>query len=37
VAPGVQDLGRWALFAITFAPLPVEGGTGCPVNPLAMF
>jgi kynurenine formamidase len=24
-------------FAITFAPLPVEGGTGSPVNPLAMF
>jgi kynurenine formamidase len=24
-------------FAITFAPLPVEGGTGSPVNPLALF
>jgi hypothetical protein len=24
-------------FATTFAPLPVEGGTGSPVNPLAMF
>jgi len=24
-------------FAITFAPLPVEGGTGSPVNPLAIF
>ena len=24
-------------FLITFAPLPVEGGTGSPVNPLAIF
>ena len=24
-------------FTITFAPLPVEGGTGSPVNPLAIF
>jgi len=24
-------------FVITFAPLPVEGGTGSPVNPLAIF
>ena len=24
-------------FTITFAPSPVEGGTGSPVNPLAMF
>src|ERR1700686_1906959 len=24
-------------FALTFAPLPVEGGTGSPVNPLAIF
>ena len=24
-------------FAITFAPLPVEGGTGSPVNPVAIF
>jgi kynurenine formamidase len=24
-------------FAITFAPLPVEGGTGSPLNPLAIF
>jgi hypothetical protein len=23
--------------AITFAPLPVEGGTGSPVNPLVTF
>ena len=24
-------------FMITFAPLPVEGGTGSPLNPLAVF
>ena len=24
-------------FMVTFAPLPVEGGTGSPVNPLAIF
>ena len=24
-------------FALTFAPLPVEGGTGSPVNPLVIF
>jgi hypothetical protein len=24
-------------FMITFAPLPVEGGTGSPVNPLVTF
>ena len=24
-------------FLITFAPLPVEGGTGSPLNPLAVF
>ena len=24
-------------FVITFGPLPVEGGTGSPVNPLAIF
>ena len=24
-------------FLITFAPLPVEGGTGSPLNPLAIF
>ena len=24
-------------FMISFAPLPVEGGTGSPVNPLAIF
>lgn len=24
-------------FMITFTPLPVEGGTGSPLNPLAVF
>jgi hypothetical protein len=24
-------------FALTFAPIPVEGGTGSPINPLAVF
>jgi kynurenine formamidase len=24
-------------FMISFAPLPVEGGTGSPINPLAIF
>ena len=24
-------------FLITFAPLPIEGGTGSPLNPLAIF
>ena len=24
-------------FMLTFAPLPVEGGTGSPINPLAVF
>jgi hypothetical protein len=24
-------------FMLTFAPLPVEGGTGSPLNPLAVF
>jgi len=24
-------------FLITFAPLPVEGGTGSPLNPIAIF
>jgi len=24
-------------FLMTFAPIPVEGGTGSPVNPLAIF
>jgi hypothetical protein len=24
-------------FMLTFAPIPVEGGTGSPLNPLAVF
>jgi hypothetical protein len=24
-------------FMLTFAPLPVEGGTGSPLNPIAVF
>ncbi len=31
-----RELNRYE-FLISFAPLPVEGGTGSPVNPLAMF
>ena len=31
-----RELGRYE-FLITWAPLPVEGGSGSPVNPLAMF
>jgi hypothetical protein len=32
----IKRLNRYE-FAMTFAPLPVEGGTGSPVNPLAIF
>ena len=31
-----RELNRYE-FMITFAPLPVEGGTGSPLNPLAIF
>ena len=31
-----RRLGRYE-FMVTFAPLPVEGGTGSPLNPLAVF
>ncbi len=31
-----ERLGRWE-FLITAAPIPVEGGTGSPLNPLATF
>jgi kynurenine formamidase len=31
-----RELDRYE-FMITFAPLPVEGGTGSPLNPLAIF
>ncbi len=30
------DLGRWE-FLLTLAPLRIPGGTGCPVNPIALF
>ncbi len=36
LATTARRLNRYE-FAITFAPLPVEGGTGSPVNPLAIF
>jgi kynurenine formamidase len=36
LAATARRLNRYE-FAITFAPLPVEGGTGSPVNPLAIF
>ena len=36
LAATARRLNRYE-FALTFAPLPVEGGTGSPVNPLAMF
>ena len=29
-------LGRWE-FLLTAAPIPVEGGTGSPLNPIATF
>ena len=31
-----RDRGRWA-FQLTVAPLRIPGGTGCPVNPVAVF
>ena len=30
------ELGRWE-FQLVIAPLVVEGGTGSPVNPIAVF
>lgn len=30
------DLGRWE-FLLTISPLRIPGGTGCPVNPIALF
>ena len=36
VAETARRLGRYE-FLMTFAPLPVEGGTGSPLNPLAIF
>ena len=29
------ERGRWE-FLLTLAPLRIEGGTGCPVNPIAV-
>jgi hypothetical protein len=34
--PTARKLKRYE-FLMTFAPLPVEGGTGSPLNPLAIF
>jgi kynurenine formamidase len=36
VAAVCADEGRWA-FLLTLAPLRIEGGTGSPLNPIAMF
>ena len=36
VSETAKRLGRWE-FALTAAPLPVEGGTGSPLNPIASF
>lgn len=36
VVETARRLGRYE-FMMTFAPIPVEGGTGSPVNPLAIF
>ncbi|MHB8528890.1 MAG: cyclase family protein [Caulobacteraceae bacterium] len=36
VARACAEAGRWA-FLLTLAPLRIEGGTGSPLNPIAMF
>lgn len=36
VSKTASELGRWE-FLLTVAPLPVEGGTGSPLNPIATF
>jgi kynurenine formamidase len=36
LAATCADLGRWE-FQFVLAPLRVEGGSGSPVNPLAIF
>jgi kynurenine formamidase len=36
VSEAAVKRGRWE-FLLTVAPLPVEGGTGSPVNPIAIF
>lgn len=36
VAAACGELGRWS-FLLTLAPLRIEGGTGSPLNPIALF
>jgi hypothetical protein len=36
LAPACAELSRWE-FLCVIAPLRIPGGTGCPVNPLAIF
>ena len=36
LAATCAELGRWE-FQLVIAPLVVEGGTGSPVNPIAVF
>ena len=36
VAQGLEEHGRWE-FLFVVAPLRVVGGTGSPVNPIAVF
>ena len=36
VAAVCAEIGRWA-FLLTLAPLRIEGGTGSPLNPIALF
>ncbi len=36
LAAACAETGRWS-FLLTLAPLPIEGGTGSPVNPIAVF
>jgi hypothetical protein len=35
IAAAAAEAGRWA-FLLTLAPLRIEGGTGSPLNPIAM-
>ncbi len=36
LAAACAEAKRWS-FLLTLAPLPIEGGTGSPVNPIAVF
>ena len=36
LAATCEELGRWE-FLLVVAPLRVQGGTGSPVNPIAVF